>query len=223
MTSLPALRALPLDELSLGCAQEIENFRKHAERAIGYCFEIFRRAISDADERAWAIFAERCQTQVQRWAQRHSGFARCGEPLEDVVTEAFAKLWQSFAMDQAKIGRFATFPALMLYLKMCVNSAIVDALRMRQSAGDELTDMEPAPPAPPDQRAELWNYIASRLKDDKERTVVRAFFLYGQTPRDLLKQFPNRFEGVAEIYRIKQNVTARLRRDAEFRERFGDA
>ena len=221
--SSPALRALSLDELSLGCAQEIENFRKQAERAIGYCFEIFRRAIADADERAWAAFAEHCQAQVQRWAQRHSGFARCGEPLDDVATEAFAKLWQSFATDQEKINRFATFPALMLYLKMCVNSAIVDALRMRKAAGDELPETEPAPPPPPDERAELWNYIASRLKDDKERVVVRAFFLYGQTPRDLLKQFPNRFDGAAEIYRIKQNVTARLRRDAEFRERFGDA
>jgi hypothetical protein len=219
MSSVP-LREASLDELSLGCAQEIENFHRQVERAAGYCFEIFRRAIADPQGDAWAVFVGRCQQQVGRWAQRHPGFARCGEDLEDITSDAFRKMWQSFATDTDKIARFANFPALMLYLKMCVNSAIVDLLR--HPAGDELPDDHPVFDAPASDSRAMWEFIAARLKDDQERLVIRAFFLYDLTPRDILRQFPNRFSGIAEIYRIKQNVVARLRRDNEFRDRFGE-
>ena len=109
----------------------------------------------------------------------------------------------------------------MAYCKMCVHSEVVDALRTNQQTAAELDEsMEaPAPNQTPDQQ--LWDYILPRLKDEQERLVIQGLFLYGMTPKDLWNRFRSRFSDMSEIYRVKQNVIARLRRDAAFRQLFG--
>jgi hypothetical protein len=69
---------------------------------------------------------------------------------------------------------------------------------------------------------EIWDYVRPRLKDDQERLVMTSLFLYGMSPKDMWKRYPNRFASVGEIYRVKQNVISRLRRDAEFNRLFGE-
>jgi hypothetical protein len=41
-------------------------------------------------------------------------------------------------------------------------------------------------------------------------------------PRELCDHYAGKFSDVEEVYRIKQNVLARLRRDAEFRKLLGE-
>ena len=52
MAQPPDLQRLPLDDLARGCAQESERFRLRLEQDARFCFEIFRRAIADADGQA---------------------------------------------------------------------------------------------------------------------------------------------------------------------------
>ena len=68
----------------------------------------------------------------------------------------------------------------------------------------------------------FWVWINEKLNDEKERLVVHGIFVLALKPRELCNHFGSVFTEVEEVYRIKQNVMARLRRDAEFRKFFGE-
>jgi hypothetical protein len=59
------------------------------------------------------------------------------------------------------------------------------------------------------------------LHDEKERRVVYGSFVLALKPRELYAQFQDTFRDVNEVYRVKENVLARLRRDAELAELLG--
>ena len=72
-------------------------------------------------------------------------------------------------------------------------------------------------------RQALWEKITTRLCGEKERRTVYGSFVLGLKPRQLYNQFPETFQGVNEIYRVKENVLARLRRDDELAKLLQDA
>jgi hypothetical protein len=64
---------------------------------------------------------------------------------------------------------------------------------------------------------ELWQEISARLQNEKERKVMYGSFVLALKPRELYAQFRETFRDVKEVYRVKENVIARLRRDTNFR------
>ena len=220
MTEPADLQQVPLSELAGACAHETERFRLRLGSDGRYCLELFRRAIADADEHAWTMFAAQFQPQIARWIEKHPAFGQCGEELDDLVAHVQSRLWLSFATHKEKLPRFRTLQSVLSYCKMCVHSEIVDSLRQNKPIveSDQVVD-DAVPESVPAEA--LWEYIVPRLKDDQERLVMNGLFVYGMGPKDLWQRFPNRFASVAEIYRVKQNVIARLRRDDEFRKLFG--
>ena len=48
--------------------------------------------------------------------------------------------------------------------------------------------------------------------------MVYGSFVLALKPRELYAQFRETFRDVKEVYRVKENVLARLRRDAELQE-----
>jgi hypothetical protein len=67
------------------------------------------------------------------------------------------------------------------------------------------------------QRRALWDLIKARLQDEKEHSVIYGSFVLALKPQELYELFQNLFSDVDEIYRIKQNVLFRLRRDIGLR------
>jgi hypothetical protein len=72
-------------------------------------------------------------------------------------------------------------------------------------------------------REALWRLVEARLLDDQERLVIDGLFVLGLKPRELQAAHPRELPAVSDVYRIKQNVMARLRRDPDLREYLGDA
>jgi DNA-directed RNA polymerase specialized sigma24 family protein len=115
---------------------------------------------------------------------------------------------------------------------MCVHSVIVDHVRGAERAA---LDFEPEfwpdesgdSVNPEDEafgrlrRQEFWQQINARLNSDKERLVVYCSFELGLKPREIYAQHRRAFRGVDEIYRVKENVLARLGRDDELRNLLG--
>ena len=58
--------------------------------------------------------------------------------------------------------------------------------------------------------------ILGRLKNDQERRVIYCSYVLDLKPNQIYDQYKNIFHSVREIYQIKENVLARLRRDQEF-------
>jgi DNA-directed RNA polymerase specialized sigma24 family protein len=214
------LARLPLPRVVERCRQESARYSEAATSDPRFCFEVFRRAIVERNDLAWEALVHQ-YTQyspvVRYWVESHPYFRSTYEDADYFVNTAFARFWS--ALTPAKFDRFDSLPAVLRYLKMCVNSAITDYLRT-QHRDSELTEETrdapvPAPRAGGD--AELWQMIGRGLNDDRERTALYCRYVLEMKPADISAAYPALFADVREVYKVLQNVLKRLRRDAELR------
>jgi DNA-directed RNA polymerase specialized sigma24 family protein len=225
------LPRLGLGWLRQRCAQESARFFRRQEHDPRFCYELFRRALSQGDPAAWEAVFEQYRTLVAGWVERHSLSASLDETAEFFVNRAFEKLFIAIPPE-----RFAAFPdlrSLLRYLQMCVHSAITDAGRARAAAAhiqpeverpdedqeqalERLPDPAPTPEAATLQRAGadgLWSELAARLKSEQERCVLYASYVLDLKPAEICEQYPRLFSDPRQVYQVKDNLLARLRRD----------
>jgi len=213
---------LTLSGLRHRCAVESDRFFSRQEHDPRYCFELFRRAINNHDQQAWQIIYDQYGPLVSGWVERHSLFPAAEEETQYFVNRAFEKMWA--AITPAKFENFPNLKSVLSYLQMCVHSVLVDYVRNREQATamaqEDLSRIPDDGAANVERRVsqraeseELWLWLDERLKNEKERRVVYGAFVLAMKPRELYAQFPETFNGVNEVYRVKENVMARLRRD----------
>lgn len=227
MTSHPDLNALTLAGLSHRCGQETESFFQRAAYDPAYCYELFRRALLERNQRAYDCLYSQYQPLVAGWVERHPSFPGSGEEVQYFVNRAFEKLWQALTPD--KFRRFSDLKALLSYLKLCTHSVVIDQARARQRA---LLDEEPGEAILAGQAAatnvegdaidtaqqqEFWRLINERLAGEKEQAVVFGSFVLAMKPAELQQHYAHLFSDVHDVYRTKQNVLERLRRDQSLR------
>lgn len=222
-----------INDLSLAgvahyCRQETERFFRRLTADARACFELFRRAVVEKNEAAWGLIVEQYRPLVVGWVERHPAYATIDENADQFAIHAFEKFWQ--AMTPQKFYSFPDLKALLSYLKMCVHSGVMDYLRAhkRSSTEVELDERIVATASRTDaarrtgmeetvvqrvQGDELWRQIEARLKDGKERLVVHCIFVQDLKPRQIMTEYGDVFADVKEIYRVKENVLTRLRRD----------
>lgn len=220
---------LNLTELASHCAKETELYFQRQSSNTRYCFELFRRAIQEHDQAAWEMICVQYQPLVAGWVKQHHGFEASGEEVQYFVNGAFGKI--AGTITPSKFDSFPDTGSLLRYLKMCVHSIIVDhnrtADQINMYALDDASDKPSADAALEEQamdrsyRQALWDLINTRMNDEKERSVIYGSFALDLKPQELFSHFRGVFSDVDEIYQIKQNVLARLRRDSEFRKLFG--
>ncbi|HEX6386965.1 MAG TPA: sigma-70 family RNA polymerase sigma factor [Anaerolineae bacterium] len=224
MTNHLELGTWTVRDLSQRCAQESDHFFNRQPYDPRFCFELFRRAILHQNERAWDSVYHQYQPLVASWVERHSMFPAANEEVQYFLNRAFEKMWR--VLTPEKFADFPDLKSLLRYLQMCVHSVIVDAVR-RQEQAQRLDDVPES--AVRDgggqpveervlgrvQREELWAFLLERLKDEKEEKVVYGSFVLGLKPGQLYDEFEGTFADVNEIYRVKENVMARFRRDQD--------
>ena len=232
MSHKASLQLLTLAGIAHRCAQETDHFFRRQSHDPRYCFELFRRAIVHRNERAWELVYEQYRPLVIGWVERHPAFPPSGEEVQYFVNRAFEKMWSGVSPD--KFDRFPDLKSLLSYLQMCGHSAIVDEARSSERAtvvvdeavlaGKSVSQGSAIEDRALDraQRDAFWRLIAGQMNDEKEWLVVHSTFILALKPREIYAEFPNRFDDVAEIYRIKQNVIARFRRDHELQKLLGE-
>jgi DNA-directed RNA polymerase specialized sigma24 family protein len=225
------LGLLTLSGIAHRCEQETDLFFRRHSHDPRYCFELFRRAIVHRNQHAWELVYAQYRPLVSAWVERHPAFPATGEEVQYFVNRAFEKMWLALPSDRFK--RFPDLKSLLRYLQMCVHSVILDQVRMTEQRVVSVPegDLATIPSETPSRvggrlldrmdRREFWDQINARLHDDKERQVIYGSYVLALKPKQLYADFPEMFRGVTEIYRIKENVLARLRRDAELLELFG--
>ena len=231
MSDRTDVRLLTLTGIAHRCAQETELFFQRQRYDPRYCFELFRRAIVHCNQRAWEIAYAQYRSLVAGWVERHSAFSTSGEEVQHFVNRAFEKMWVALTPD--KFNNFSDLKSLLRYLQMCVHSVILDQVRVAEQSGMDIQDEllaaedETENPAVETQaldrvhRQGFWREINARLRNEKECQVVYGSFVLAMKPREIYAQFQEAFRDVNEVYRVKENVLARLRRDAEIRKLLG--
>jgi DNA-directed RNA polymerase specialized sigma subunit len=221
------LAALTLASLAHRCAEETKRWTQRLAASLRYCYELFRRAIQGRDQQAWDLVMQQYIRLMQSWAARHSQFAATGESAEHFVNGACAKLWERIPPE--KFDNFPDVRSILRYLQMCIHSAITDYMRQHSAValtvefGEDALKEERVMVMADNtgqraQRKEFWQAVDARLRDDKERLVIRELFVYSMKPAEILAKHPKTFRDVKEIYSIRENVVDRLARDVKLRE-----
>lgn len=184
------------------------------------CYELFQQALVERSAAAWEQLYAQYLPLVLSWVQREPSFALSDEEAQDFANRAFEKMWRSIT--PTKFGRFATLPALLQYLRLCVRSVVIDQTRRDQQRCLELITADEPLYASLDvaeeysadlQRREFWNHVQAHLKNEKERQLLYYRFVMGIKPNRICEQYGETFANPDEVYTMIQNILARLRRD----------
>jgi RNA polymerase sigma factor (sigma-70 family) len=178
--------------------------------------ELFRRAVMQRDEGAWAAIYDQYADFVRRWLRARS------DEHDELVLAAFERFW--YAVDAEKMARFGCLAAILQYLKLCAHTARLDRIRgARVEAAEEpLDESAYALLAAPDtisetvaarlDRRAFWDAVQACLPNERERQVLYLSYVVGMTPREICAQHRDAFPVVSDVYRHKRNALDRLRR-----------
>jgi DNA-directed RNA polymerase specialized sigma24 family protein len=226
----PQTELLSTTELARYCSEETNKFLKQSASDDRFCLELFRRAIIQRDDPAWASIYQQYAPLVLTWiAQHQSAASLLGQDgSASLVNAAFAKFAQ--ALTPAKMENFTSLAAILKYLKMCVHSVVADEVRARQARQLEETletiEHEPAADDPADNvvsnisAQHLWQIVQEELNGEEERVLIYLAYVQGMKPGEICVQQRRLFPTVDDVYRIKRNVLERLRRNRRLQAHF---
>jgi DNA-directed RNA polymerase specialized sigma24 family protein len=201
------------------CMSEINNFRRGEASSDQYCLEIFRRAMLEHDEEALESLVNRFQEFLLSAFRRHprSEAATHLDSPENYVARAFERFWIAAVHNQQL--EFTTLAAALRYLRVCLDSTILDMLRANARAREvPLPESgfagEPAV-EDQDEGSELWEVIRTMLPGERERRLAFLLYQCNLKPREIVRLRPQEFPDVNEIHRMKRNIVDRLARSAD--------
>lgn len=213
-----------LNEVARRCREETERFFQRLVHDTRYCYELFRRALAQRDGEAFELLMLNYRSLMDSWVRRHPKFSQTGEDAELFANTAFERLWM--AIPPANFGHFPDLRALLRYLQMCAHCSVADYVRSTQ----QTVSLEPADPdAPPRElpapeaglsaaeKSEIWKAVAVEMRTEKERIVLHCCYALDMKPSEIYQAYPTVFASVQDVYRTKQNVLERLRRNEALR------
>ena len=216
MEELP--KNMRLSALADRCMSEINNYRRGEASSDQYCLEIFRRAMQEHDGAAWDLLVGRFKEFLLAAFRRHPGSeaaSRLDKP-ENYVDWAFERFWVAVHDQQVT---FTSLGAALRFLRLCLNSAILDMLRS-DARRNEMPFPEPGFAGEPavedqDEGSELWEVIRDMLPSERERRLAFLLYQCNLKPREIVRLRPREFPDVNEVHRMKRNIVDRLARSAD--------
>jgi DNA-directed RNA polymerase specialized sigma24 family protein len=209
-------------EVCRRCEDETLRYRRGVAYDDRYCFEMIRRAIAERDDACWEGLQSVYGEQVRVWCRR-----RAADPHLD-ADELVALAWEKFFINftAEKFGMAGGSATVLRYLKMCAQSAVIDALRARSV----VSSLDADPSEPPDTApavadaeaarattAELWRVVSAALRGDQERVLVQLMYAIGLKSAEIQAQRPDLFPAIGDVYRVTRNLHDRLARSVELR------
>lgn len=224
------LENLSLSGISRRCAQESDQFFNRKEHDPRFCYELFRRAILHRNDLAWERIYDQYERLVKHWVERHAAFPTSGEEVQFFMNRAFEKMW--LGVTPKKFESFKDLKSLLRYLQMCVHSVMVDFIRQKEyklkvkPTEEMIYEPHSGQTVVEDKITgklagqALWDWLQTQLQDEREECVVYNMFVLGMKPREVADKFQDIFDDVTVVYRVKENLLARLRRNDELKEFF---
>jgi hypothetical protein len=215
------LTSLTVSELARHCQAEARRYQQTRESDEIYCFELFRRAVTQQDGIAWQAIYSQYTVLVATWVHRYSRFPQTGEEADFFINEAFTRLWRSGSNMEAETRPDSLGKYLSL-LRLCVWSAIEDHLRkIKRDSLREALPLEDfdRPVSGVEAQVErtlsaeaLRELLREVVQDEWEQRVAEESWLYDFAPRQIQARHPQLFATVEEVNQIKHNLIKRLRR-----------
>jgi DNA-directed RNA polymerase specialized sigma24 family protein len=190
-------------------------------------YELFRSAIVDRDDDAWTLITAFYRPMMITWAARSLAVQIGGECCEDLADQALARAWAALSPEH-----FASFPnlaAFLAYLRTCVATAAIDAIRSQAKYERAFERGEQDSGATPEQlvlerleSTQLWQLVTGVIASDAERVAVHERFVLDLPPRIIQRRHPMLFADVKLVYAAIRNICARLERHKDVRQLYSD-
>jgi DNA-directed RNA polymerase specialized sigma24 family protein len=202
-----------VEELAELCQKEDARFRDKKPGPVGFCFELFRRAVVERSQQAWNAVYDQYYDRMVGWIG--------GDLLdaEELVHEALEKFWSRVTPET--LARANGIGSVIAYLKRCVRSACVDRWRQAKREHRALAALELE--ASPNEACSLEQivlddivnqecakYVYSRLKDEQERLVVHLNLELGVKPAEIARMYPSLFPTAQHVNRVRERLMRRL-------------
>ncbi len=162
-----------------------------------------------------SALADRCMSEIDNYRRgEESNDQYC---LEIFRPKAFAHFWNAVHNQQLM---FTSLGAALRYLRICLNSAILDMLRSYTRAR-EVPLPEPGFAGEPtaadseEGSSELWEVIRDMLPNEREQRLAFLLFHCNLKPRVIVRLCPQEYPDVNEIFRMTRNIVDRLERGAD--------
>lgn len=199
--------------------QEIGAYRRGEVYDAQFGLELFRRATVQYDQDAW-VYLQQCFGQlVLGWLHRHPGWSTASqlESEENYIALAFERFWQATAYHQQL--DFSTLASALEYLRVSLNSTVLDTLRNHQRSR-EIPLPEPGSPEEPSvedtiEVGELWQLLQKLFPNEREQRLIYLLYQCGLKPREIVRRCPRAFSDIQEIYRLRRKIVERLLRNAD--------
>lgn len=220
----PYIEETTLDSMSVSrlaehCIQEMSNHRRGNPSYERYALELFRRAMLQYDEYAWACLQQIFSNVLRGWMHYHP-YREAAYRLdseENYISLAFERFWQAAVHRQHL--QFSSLASALQYLHASLNGAMLDTLRA-YSRPREVPLPEPGDQSEPreedqEESCELWEIIQRHLPRAREQRLAYLLFHCGLKPREVVRFCPREFSDVQEVYRLRRNIMERLVRNAD--------
>ena len=218
-------RGMELTSLARRALAESRRFYRHEEYDPRYAYELFRRALVERDDAAWALLFEQYTPLVEHWVRRTGAFTVSGETSDFFVSAAFTRFWR--AIPAERFGSFPTIASLLNYLRRCATCVVIDSARAHSYADllpEEAVNWNNQRMAYADEEAteqvsreEFWHLVDGLLTSEAERVIVRCSYLLGMKPGDIFAEWGRLFSCIEEVYTLKRSILTRLRKSPELR------
>jgi hypothetical protein len=176
-----------------------------------------RHAIKQRDERAWEQVSQHWRGVLIRWLLLHPCASVALEEAapEHYVEAALRNFWQATTRPDTPQQTFSTLADVLSYLRCCLNSALLDAVRQARQcqhgvAAVVAQEMGSQPHHEPAE--DLWRWIEQALPERRERLLVVLRYVQGYQPCELVAAHPQAFPSVREVDRLERAILVRLRR-----------
>ena len=205
-------KVLTLSELGTLCK---ERGRQSTHEK--YCFELFRRAIEEKNQKSWEILYMQYKMLVLQWVHRITLPEHI--EIEDVVQQIFLEFNRAYTAD--KLAKAEGLASILAYLKSCAIStsqhirrkAKLDTIRISNDGGESGENLAQAL-----NNEWLWKMMESLCHDEKELTVMRTAFILDMKPIEVMTIYPHLFETPHDVSQIKQRVLFRLKRHPKLKQ-----
>jgi hypothetical protein len=202
------------EELIAQCHEETIRFYHTNRSNSPSCYELFRRALDDHDQQAFAAIFRIYERQVLSWITQHPVFWRTNYTREDYASIAFSRFY--FALNGNIAAGFPSVDRILSYLKSCVHTAIYQEYRKQRKNLGELPIDEFEPFAPPSDQLhefeDLWTYLCVLIPDTVDQILMRCAFVEQLKPQVIAAEYPEYWESARDVsialYRIRKILRA---------------
>ncbi len=220
-----SLHHLKLNDIVEGCRAEANQSR---QEECGYCFELFRRALEEQEQAAWMAIDTQYRHLILHWMHSYASNLS-PEEIDEILPEALPKFWRFLTRSSTPLAeRFVHVGAILKYLKQCAISVLRDherRLKRRERVRSQLELPDQLAPFQPETEQELLiridqerliqivrRWIDTYVTDPQEQRVLSLSFEYGLTPAQIVRMYPQEFEDVKTVRRIKERLLKRAKR-----------